>query len=389
MNSFSFKGDIPSSKSLLNRAHIIKSHFSEFNIYGNSFCNDVVVMKQAVEDFTNRKTKIDCGEAGTVLRFMALRVAREQGEFLLTGSEKLLSRLPEDLVQLLSQLGAKVEHTSEGFKIKSVGWKIMGDALHLQAKLSSQFASAVFLNAWQYPLDLFITVPHSMASMSYFKMTLNFLSSLGMSIYSNKTEFHIPKNQTLITESYVSEADMSSTFAIAVAAIINGDAKLSSFSENSIQPDTYFMSILDKMNINYDTEYTSAHFFKQTEYKPVEVSLKDCPDLFPVLSVLCSFASGTSKLYGAKHLVHKESNRIDATYDLLTKAGIAATKTEDGLIIEGNPHITPNCFSFDARKDHRMAMAAALLMLKGYEIDLSGRDSVNKSFPEFWEVMGL
>lgn len=389
MNTFSFNGSIPTSKSLLNRAFIVKSHFSEFNIYGDSFCNDVIVMKQATQDFENGKTTINCGEAGTVLRFMALRAAREEGEFLLTGSGTLLSRLPDDLIQILSQLGSKVELTKEGFKIKSVGWKVMGDALHLQAKLSSQFATAVFLNAWNYPLDLFITVPKSMLSMSYFKMTLNFLSSLGMSIYSNKTEYHIPKNQVLTNGSYVGEADMSSTFAIAAAAIINGEAKLNSFSENSIQPDTAFINILNLMNIDYEIENSSVHFFKQDEYKSIDISLKDSPDLFPVLSVLSSFASGTSRLYGAEHLIHKESNRIEATFELLSKAGVEVTKTEDGLVIEGNPNIQPNSFSFDARNDHRMAMASALLMLKGYNIELTGKDTVNKSFPEFWDIIGL
>jgi len=279
--------------------------------------------------------------------------------------------------------------SSEGLKIKSVGWKVMGDALHLQAKLSSQFASAVFLNAWDYPLDLFITVPQSMASMSYFKMTLNLLSGLGMSIYSNKTEFHIPKNQKLLVESYISEADMSSSFAIAAAAIINGFARLNAFSESSIQPDTYFLYILDKMNINYEINDSNVVFKKQVGYKSIEVSLKDCPDLFPVLSVLCAFAEGESHLYGAKHLVHKESNRIQSTYELLSAAGVNAKKSDDGLFIEGNPSLVPNSFSFDAKQDHRIAMAAALFMLKGFDIELSGKESVNKSFPEFWDIVGL
>jgi len=88
VNVFSFDGQIPSSKSLLNRARIVKSHFDNLSIYGDSFCNDVEVMKQAVQDFENGKTTIDCGEAGTVLRFMAFRVAREEGSFLLTGSKR-------------------------------------------------------------------------------------------------------------------------------------------------------------------------------------------------------------------------------------------------------------------------------------------------------------
>ncbi len=386
---FTFTGNISGSKSLLNRAYIIKSYFEDFNIYGDSPCNDVQIMKQAALDLACGKTTIYCGEAGTVLRFMALRLAREEGEFLITGSDRLLSRLPNDLIQLLSQLGSKVELTSEGFKLKSVGWKIMGDALHLQAKSSSQFATSVFLNAWQYPLDLFITVPQSMASMSYFKMTLTFLSSLGMSIFSNKTEFHIPKNQIIATDSYVCEQDVSSLFALAAAATINGEATINGVTDNSIQPDIKFLKLFDEMNIDYNFSDTNITFFKQNKIRPVEANLKNCPDLFPVLSILCAFADGESKLFGAKHLVHKESDRIDMVSSLLQKVGVNFERNEDGLIIFGNPNMVATEFSFNANNDHRIAMAVGLLMLKGFNIDLAGKDSVNKSFPDFWDIVGL
>jgi 3-phosphoshikimate 1-carboxyvinyltransferase len=122
----------------------------------------------------------------------------------------------------------------------------------------------------------------------------------------------------------------------------------------------------------------------------VNVNLENSPDLFPVLAVLCGLAQGTSKLFGAPHLALKESNRIQKTFELLTKAGIKSQIVDGGLIIEGsNMKIHSKAFSFDPDHDHRMAMAAALLNMVGAKIQILNKEVVNKSFPEFWSIVGV
>ncbi len=387
--AFQYKGSLASSKSLMNRALIVKSHFPELNIYGQSPCDDVRGMQEALQLFKHGASEFDCGAAGTVLRFLALRLARESGEYFLTGTEQLLKRLPEDLVQVLSQLGAEVKTSDRGLKIKSYGWKVMGDALHLQAKLSSQFATAVFINAWNYPLDLFITVPKSMASMSYFKMTLKFLKQLGMQIESRGQEYRIPKNQKVTSGTYVCESDMGSNFALAAAAVLAGNIELEQFVQESVQPDIYFLEVLKKMQIEFKLSGSSLLVQQQSQFSSLSVDLNNNPDLLPVLAVLCSFAEGKSKLYGAPHLTNKESNRIETTFNLLQKAGVDCKKLEDGVLIQGQPNLPVRSFNYHCQNDHRLAMAAGLLMLKKFDIQLTKKADVNKSFPEFWNIIGL
>ena len=174
-----------------------------------------------------------------------------------------------------------------------------------------------------------------------------------------------------------------------VAAILNGELQLNNFIEKSTQPDIEFLNVLGAMQINYKVSNSCLYVNQQRDYLATEVNLKNCPDLFPVLSVLCSFARGESRLFGAPHLVNKESDRINTTLELLQKAGVNCKKLPNGILITGNPHLQPKCFEFDCKKDHRLAMAAGLFMLKGFDINLMSKKDVNKSFPDFWQIIGL
>ena len=102
MAPFSFIGLPPSSKSLFNRALLVQSFESQIQIIGESSCDDVQLMKEAVKNFKHSK-EINCGAAGTVFRFMALRASREPGLHILTGSDRLFQRAhpsPESVLSL-------------------------------------------------------------------------------------------------------------------------------------------------------------------------------------------------------------------------------------------------------------------------------------------------
>jgi 3-phosphoshikimate 1-carboxyvinyltransferase len=100
----SFIGHVPASKSILNRALILQSFERDLKIYGVSDSDDVVKMKAGIKALKDQ-AMIDCGEGGTVLRFLALRASREKGRHKLTGSARLINRPQEELVKILSQLG--------------------------------------------------------------------------------------------------------------------------------------------------------------------------------------------------------------------------------------------------------------------------------------------
>lgn len=126
------------------------------------------------------------------------------------------------------------------------------------------------------------------------------------------------------------------------------------------------------------------------EIKPIDINLDNAPDLFPCLAVLCAFAKGESVLRGAAHLAFKESDRLAKTKELLEKAHILCSPKEKAFHIVGKGHaVKTTSFEFDPDHDHRMAFAAGLLKLKGFDIGVKNSHVVSKSFPEFWQVLGI
>jgi len=384
--SFSFQGSIQASKSMMNRALLLKSFEPSLEINGNSACEDVRNMKSAIASFL-RKEPIFCGEAGTVLRFMAIRASRVPGIWKLTGHPRLFSRPQQEIVFILNQLGVTCQLLSDAIVIHSEGWKKPLVPIRVNREQSSQFASGLLLSGWNLPFDLQFEMK-SGVSEGYWNMTLEMARKCGLDLKKSDSFWTIERQQKISSNGMTIEPDYSSVFAVAAAAVLAGNAEIQNMTASSLQPDFSFISILKKMGAKSDLTNDSLKIEKPEHLSPIDADLKNSPDLFPVLSVLCGFAKGTSRLTGAPHLIHKESDRVLKTAELLKLAGISVKSLEGGLEIVGQgSEFKPSVFRFDPDQDHRMAMAAGLLRLKGYQIDIQDAHVVNKSFPEFWSIL--
>ena len=246
MSGFSFVGALSSSKSLMNRALLVQSFQPQLNILGQSDAEDVQQMRLALKQHSEG-APIECGSAGTVLRFMALRAARAPGEHVLTGSRRLFERPQQELVKVLGQLGCAVEMNSEHLKIRSWGWKMVGDALHVPMERSSQFASAVILSAWKLPFELCIWLGPKAVSEGYLDMTLALVTRLGMKIERKQNEIRIAPEQKVMAQDLSIESDLSSVFALSACALINGHINILGLSSESLQPDRVFVRLLETM----------------------------------------------------------------------------------------------------------------------------------------------
>lgn len=371
--AFSYRGPIPASKSLLNRWLIVQSYASagELVLHGDSQADDVLLMRQALVDFKNGKTEFDCGAAGTVLRFLALRVSREKGEFLLRGSKRLFERPQQELINILQQLGVKAEINSEKayLKISSSGWKILNTPIEISGAESSQFASAVLLNTLKLEKPLQIKLSDQLVSESYFEMTKQVLQ-----------QAELKKNIQI-------EPDMSSAFAIAALAALSGECELQNFPTESLQPDFIFVELLKKMGAQVTFLNGALKVASTQHLLPLEFNLKNAPDLFPVLATLCAFAEGKSVLFGAPHLRSKESDRIAKTAELIRLCGRKVEEREDGLVIYGSQKKIPQLrSSFDPAEDHRLVMAATIANAVGVDVNILNPEVVKKSFPEFLKI---
>lgn len=394
MSVFRYDGVIPASKSYFNRALICASYSGSGSVLlrGESSCDDVIKMQEAFARLETQSS-YDCGSAGTVLRFLALRASRIPGRHILKGTPRLMSRPQEDLQEILTQLSVKLERYSDHLVIQGDGWKLKEPTLKVNREKSSQFVSGILLNAWNLDFPLSISWDPGGVSEGYWQMSVQVVKDFGMELEQDSSGLRIPAQAKIKVREYEVESDISSTFAIAAYAALNGEATFRHFPFQTLQPDKVFLQILEKMGVGIEKTSAQVRVFRKypdtLHLHGVNWNLNECPDLFPVLATLCGFAKGPSRLDGAPHLIFKESNRIQKTAELLHHMGVQTKILPDGMEIHPpqSRAIVDRPFDYDPDHDHRLAFAASLLASQNYPIHILHSDVVNKSFPEFWQIL--
>lgn len=379
-------GRLAASKSLLNRMLLARSYFPDLNIVGESDAEDVTRMRSALTALAEGR-EVDAGSAGTVLRFMALRASRQPGHHRIIGSRRLFERPQDELLKILRQLGAETRLDSNAIEIRTSGWKMQGDTLLVPSSRSSQFATAVLLNSWDLPFDLFVSLGGRPISEGYWRMSVRLAQELGMRLDFWDGDFRVPRAQKVTASSIAAEIDMSSAFALAAVAAVSGHATILEFPEKSLQPDAIFTEVLARMGVPLRREGGILKVDRAARLNGVSVNLSSAPDLFPVLAALASLADGESEFYGAPQLVHKESNRLRQMAIAIRKLGREVIERDDGLKILAGPAPRATSLRFDTDQDHRLAFAAAVWKASGLNIEIEHPEVVRKSFPEFWSVM--
>ncbi len=417
---------IPESKSMANRILIISSYLNLQSLPTfTTQANDVIDLSKALQMLFHKMNTFTIRDGGTTLRFLLTRLSRETGSFTIKASQRLLSRPHEDLFKVLSLLGTRIIAYEDKIELYSQGWIQPNTPLVLDCEKSTQFASALLLNAIELPFDITFQLQNLLNSKPYLDMTVSLLQQAGLSVSVLTTEtpaeylVQITKNQKA-NRLPECEIDVSSAFSVAAAGVVHKGIGIKNFPKTSLQADSCFVPLLHKMGIEIsppvsrekmesrkpkDTgetkipkEMQKTHdlFFHESlgHLKPIQADVTSSPDLFPVLSALCALANGTSYLSGVTSLPHKESHRLNKSIELLQLAGAQTKLIPEGLLITGPINPSPSMkereeFVFDPDHDHRMAMAAAVLKAAGVKLKVLHPEVVNKSLPGFWEMMGI
>jgi 3-phosphoshikimate 1-carboxyvinyltransferase len=115
------------------------------------------------------------------------------------------------------------------------------------------------------------------------------------------------------------------------------------------------------------------------------VDMNSMPDAVPALAVVAAFAEGETRIIGVEHLQYKETDRLAALGRELGKMGIETLLEKGAFVVKGG---SPVGTEIDTYQDHRMAMAFAIAGLKVPRMVIQNPDCVNKSFPNFWTLLG-
>ncbi len=383
------KVTITGSKSETNRLLLLQALYPNLTLDNISNSDDSEIMQKALKSL---ETEIDVHHAGTAMRFLtAFFAIQEEREVVLTGSSRMKERPIKILVEALQELGADISYVeNEGFPpIQIKGRKLIQNKVSLPANVSSQYISALLLIAPKLESGLELTLEGNITSVPYIKMTLALLNEIGVKTSFEKNKITVCHAEHVEASQLTVESDWSSAsywYSIVALSEIGTQITLSSYKKNSLQGDAVLTEIYKDFGVEtFFNENNTITISKKATHNSqlITHNLNNCPDIAQTIAVTCFGLGIACDLYGLHTLKIKETDRLEALKNELTKLSADISVTYDSLHLKASNKINEN-IKIKTYQDHRMAMAFAPLSLKTSMI-IEEAEVVSKSYPSFWE----
>ncbi len=334
--------------------------------------------------------EIFLGNNGTATRFLTSLAALGQGEFRISGSERMRERPISPLMEALSGWGVDiVSEEANGcppLRIRAGG--LAGGQTILPEGKSSQYLSSLLLVAPYAREETEIEVRGEVLSKPYVLMTLSVMADFGVCAEASPTLalFRVPRG-SYQPRDYTIESDVSgASYFWGAAAITGGRVRVEKVSPLSLQGDIRLLPCLARMGCRVEQVGDGILVAGTENLCGIRVDMGDMPDVAPTLAVVAAFAEGDTVIENIAHLRIKECDRIAAVVMELRKLGAEVEEKEDGMVIHGrrggeNLHGA----RIHTYQDHRIAMSFAMAGLRLPGVEIEGPECVAKSFPDFWE----
>ncbi len=395
---------IPPSKSLCHRGIISAALAHEestisnviFSDDINATCQGMEKLGARIEDLGHgvlkikgntqeieKEINIDSKESGSTLRFLIPISMLNDKTKVFTGRGKLVSRPLESYYKIFDEQ-AIIYSTENGNLPLEIQGKLKAGDFEIEGNISSQFITGLLFTLPLVDGDSKIIVKGDLESKGYVDLTLDTLNKFGISI-ENKDyqEFLIKGNQKYKARDYRVEGDFSQAAFWLVGGIIGEEITSLDLNIESLQGDKIIMDLIKEMG--GDIEITKDKVItRRSDTKGIEIDASQCPDIVPILTVLAALSEGETRIINAARLRIKESDRLKAISTELNKLGADVRELEDGLVIQGKKSLKGGIV--DSWNDHRIAMSLAIASFRcREEVIITNSDSVNKSYPHFWE----
>ena len=380
--------NIGGSKSETNRLLLLQSLYPNLQIENASPSKDSEAMYRGLH---SGESTIDIGDAGTAMRFLtAYYAACQNKDVILTGSARMQERPIGILVEALRQLGAAIYYSKgEGFPPLHIqGKQLEGGTLSIKANVSSQYISALLLVAPSFANGLSLHLDGEITSFPYLRMTLSLLNELGIAGTFEDNTFTIEHTPAVAPQMIVVEPDWSSAsyfYSMVALSPVGTSLYMNHYKERSLQGDRIVADIYQSFGVRTIFWGDKIQLIKERDLlSPIfSYNLMDCPDIAQTIAVTCFGLGIECFLSGLNTLNIKETNRLEALKNELTKLNAEVHISKEEIWVGSARKITRN-ISIDTYNDHRMAMAFAPLALK-IPIIINDVEVVEKSFPDFWE----
>lgn len=331
---------------------------------------------------------VDCGLAGTVMRFVPPLAALAQGEVEFDGDPQARTRPLGAVLGALRDLGVRVTGDALPFTVSGTG-TVEGGAVEIDASGSSQFVSGLLLSGARFRRGL--TVRHRGApvpSMPHIDMTVAMLRDAGVPVETTRTggavdTWTVRPGHVRPVDRIV-EPDLSNaTPFLAAAAATGGRVTVPRWPDSTTQAGDAVRGILERMGCRVTLADGALTVDGPRSLAGIDADLRAAGELTPTVAALAALAEGPSRLTGIGHLRGHETDRLAALAAEITALGGSAEELDDGLAVAPAPLHAGTWHSY---ADHRMATAGAIVGLRVRGVQVEDIDTTAKTMPGFADM---
>jgi 3-phosphoshikimate 1-carboxyvinyltransferase len=328
-------------------------------------------------------TRIDCGLAGTVLRFLPPVAALGTETVTFDGDEQARARPIAPLLDGLRALGVGIDGDALPFDVRGEG-AVRGGTVEIDASGSSQFVSGLLLSGAAF--DEGLTVVHTGAevpSAPHVAMTVAMLREAGVQVDDATANRWQVSPGPVAAHDWVIEPDLSNSVPFLAAAVVSGGSvRVTGWPDVSTQPAQAILSILS----TFDSVVRRGDSYLEVQgtatYGGIDVDLRAVGELTPSVAAMAALATpgSVSHLRGVAHLRGHETDRLAALSAEINRLGGQCEETDDGLTITAQQM---HGGVWQSYADHRMATAGAIIGLRVPGVEVEDIGTTAKTLPEF------
>ncbi len=333
--------------------------------------------------------EVDCGLAGTVMRFVPALAALGSADVTFDGDPHARRRPMGQTIATLRALGVDVDDEGRGalpFTVHGRG-AVEGGPLTVDASASSQFVSALLLAAPAFTSGLDLRHEGAaLPSLPHVEMTVAELRRRGVEVDDSTPDRWVVSPGPLRAVDVEIEADLSNAGVFVGAALVTGGRmRVRGWPEETQQAGDAWRRLVPSFGGTVERDGADLVVHGPPTLRGVDLDLHDVGELTPVVAAIAALADGPSRLRGVAHLRGHETDRLAALATELNRLGGHVTETDDGLEIRPRPL---HGAIFETYDDHRMAHAAVVLALRVPELFVENVATTVKTYPNFapvWE----
>jgi 3-phosphoshikimate 1-carboxyvinyltransferase len=393
---------LPGSKSLTNRALVLAAIADGPSVVRRPLVSrDTALMRAALQSLGTGVTgdepawqvtpqpwtvdaDVDCGLAGTVMRFVPPLAGLSTATVSFDGDEHMRTRPVGQMLAALSALGVEVDDGGRGalpFAVRGRG-AVPGGTVTIDASASSQFVSALLLAGATF--DHGVDVRHvgkPIPSLPHIEMTVRMLREHGVDVDDSDANRWAVAPGTVRALDRDIEPDLSNAAPfLALAAAAGGSVTVRDWPHDTTQPGDALREILALMGCDVELTDAGLTVTGTGRLHGVDLDLHDLGELTPAIAALCALADSPSHLRGIAHIRGHETDRLAALATELNRLGGDVTEHDDGLSIRPAPL---HGGTFHTYADHRMAHAAVIIGAAVPGVLVEDIATTSKTFPDF------